>query len=78
MIEGTNPSAPGSAMPFFQISRDDLQTLEEIVPELLARLYSGNSVDNAKIRRVQRILTDVRWRYGPWNEVQRIEAGEQP
>ncbi len=57
----------------FQIYEDDLADLERTLP-LLCDLSHMN-VDNAartSIRRVQEILKNVRWNYGPPHHVERI------
>ncbi len=62
-------------MKYFQISEDDLATLEKDLPELLSRGYPN--LDNparAMWRRVQKVVMDVRWNYGPPTEVEVREA----
>lgn len=70
-------------MKLFQINEDDLQTLEQIVPGLCDRLQSLDFAANGpkhqnelktKIRQVRRILTDVRWNYGPPEIIEQIPA----
>lgn len=61
-----NQHVPARGTPLFQIYQDDLADLERILPELTGRLWVG--IDNRtkmQIRRVQEILTNVRWNYGP-------------
>lgn len=56
-----------------QIHDDDLSDLERTLPEITDRLIG--SMDNAlriKIRRVQKILSNVRWGYGPPSHVEKI------
>lgn len=63
-------------MKLHQITEDDLATLEKLLPELCDHLMNGG-LDNArkaKIRQVQRIISDVRWNYGPPSDVQVIPA----
>ena len=63
-----NPSM--SAVRTFQITEEDLAELERIVPYMADRLLSA--MDNqlrVKVRTAQRVLTNVRWRYGPPAEV---------
>jgi len=60
----------------FQINEDDLGALEHTLPQLASALMP--KLDNrlrAQIRQVQRILTDVRWNYGPPSEVEIIPDG---
>lgn len=50
----------------FQIKEDDLADLERILPDLIGG--PPGALDNAyrtKIRRVQKIVQDIRWNYGP-------------
>lgn len=59
----------------FQINEDDLSDLERILPQF-AEVMESN-LDNklrGQIRRVQSILTNVRWDYGPPHEVEEIPA----
>jgi hypothetical protein len=59
----------------FQIYEEDLAELEHILPQLAERLMTA--LDNplrVKIRRVQTILTNVRWNYGPPTDVDVIPA----
>lgn len=67
-------------MKLFQINEDDLATLEQVCPEILGRSYG--ILDNAlrvKFRRVQEILMNVRWNYGPPQHVESLPAdGEIP
>lgn len=59
----------------FQITEEDLAQLESTLPKLADRLLE--SMDNptrVQIRRVQRILMNVRWSYGPPSEVGCVPA----
>lgn len=50
----------------FQISEEDLAALEHTLPLLVDKLPPP--IDNktrVQLRRVQRVVTDVRWNYGP-------------
>jgi hypothetical protein len=54
-----------------------LADLERLLPDLADRLKGA--LDNAtrvKVRRVQTILANVRWNYGPPGAVERIPAGD--
>jgi len=55
----------------YQITADDLASLEEFLPELC--FASGELLNNTairvKYRRVKEILSNVRWGYGPPAEV---------
>ena len=65
----------------FQISEDDLSELERIIPDLcgdMMPLFTNRELAprlRTQLRRVQSILSDVRWRYCPPEEVQIIDAG---
>lgn len=66
------------ATKLFQISEPDLADLEKLVPELCERLYASmlTNLDNStrvKVRRVQKIIQDIRWNYGPPQEIERVE-----
>lgn len=61
-----------------QIREDDLATLESTLPQFADALYPR--MDNrlrAQIRRVQKILADVRWNYGPPRDVELIPADSE-
>lgn len=67
------------------IHEPDLQTLEELVPPILERLQSldfaahGKANQNeirAKMRRIQEILVNVRWNYGPHEIVEQFPADD--
>ena len=63
----------------FQISEDDLATLERVVPEFVnAIMVRGGGFENklcVKVRQVKQILSDVRWKYTPPSENETILAG---
>ncbi len=61
----------------FQIKEDDLGALEAVLPQLADALMPvlTNKL-RVQIRRVQNILSDVRWDYGPPSEVQIIPVDE--
>lgn len=63
----------------FQIYEDDLAALEHTMPQIADALmpYLDNRL-RVQLRRVQEILSKVRWNYGPPGEVQIIPAEEQP
>ncbi len=63
----------------YQIYEEDLVELERLLPELCQALAfsDGNAYTpkvKVKLRRCQIILSDVRWNYGPPDQVERIEA----
>lgn len=61
---------PPAASKLFQINEPDLAALEHTLPELLERAYP--TLDNrqrTQWRRVQEIIVNVRWNYGPPGEV---------
>ncbi len=54
----------------FQIKEDDLGALEAVLPQVADALMPVlNNKLRVQIRRVQNILSDVRWDYGPPAEV---------
>jgi hypothetical protein len=61
----------------FQISEEDLAELERMLPDLANGVMTnpryGNR-DKVQLRRVQEIIMNVRWRYGPWSDVQVFPA----
>lgn len=55
----------------FQINSDDLCDLERILPELQSALFQHLTPRlRTQIRRVKDILSNVRWNYGPPEEVE--------
>lgn len=59
----------------FQIYEDDLATLEQVLPELLLVAYPTlDNTQRSKWRQVQRILSQVRWDYGPPGHVEVIRC----
>lgn len=59
----------------FQIKEADLATLEADVPALCERLILiMQNHDRVRMRRVQAILSNVRWNYGPPSEIERIDC----
>ena len=64
-------------MRLHQINENDLAELERTVPQIADALMPH--LDNrlrVQLRRVQTILSSVRWNYGPPTDVQVIPAGE--
>lgn len=63
----------------FQIQEEDLSTLEAALPRIADRLTCAPGLlDNpmkVQLRRVQSILSQIRWNYGPPSEVIIIPAG---
>ncbi len=64
-------------MKLFQIYEEDLQTLEELLPQMMSHpsawTLGNNRAFMAKYRRVQEIIKNVRWNYGPHKDVERVE-----
>ena len=57
----------------FQIYEEDLGELERILPQFSEALTSAlNSRLRVQLRRVQAILSNVRWNYGPARNVTTI------
>jgi hypothetical protein len=69
-------------MKLFQIYEDDLAELERTCPQLADALFpvlateQGNRL-RVQLRRVQDILSKVRWNYGPPSDVTVIPAGDE-
>ena len=67
----------GFGMRYLQISETDLSELEHLMPELMrANAVAQNPREKTQWRRVQKILCDVRWNYGPWLECDRVATGD--
>ena len=63
----------------YQIHEDDLADLERILPKLMDSPSANlTNADRVAWRRVQRIVTSVRWNYGPYTEREIIPAGDEP
>lgn len=67
-------------MRMFQISEDDLASLEAELPEILS--HTMMACNDPLLRKrwdaVKKIMSDVRWNYGPPIEVSEIKADEPP
>jgi len=62
-------------MRLFQIKEDDLAALECVLPQFLEVSYPHLTPRlRVQWRRVQEIIRDVRWNYGPPGEVEVIPA----
>lgn len=69
------PPAPATRM--FQIHEDDLADLERLVPRIMDRMTCSPDampVERTWFRRIQSIITNVRWNYGPPEEVEHVPA----
>ncbi len=59
----------------FQIHEEDLETLERTLPKLAEKLYGRmDNQTRTQLRRVQAIMSKVRWDYGPPTHVETIRA----
>ena len=61
----------------FQINENDLAELERLLPEMAIMISESHRYDNRArtiLRVVQRIMTDVRWDYGPPGEVVEVRT----
>jgi hypothetical protein len=68
---------PVPATRMHHIYEDDLAVLERTLPQLASALMPMlNNRLRVQLRQVQRILMDVRWDYGPAENVKSIPAGE--
>lgn len=66
-------------MKLFRITEDDLVALEHILPLVFWKLTctpKAQPEDRVQFRRVQKILTDIRWDYGPPEEVAEIPTND--
>jgi hypothetical protein len=65
-------------MKLFQIYEDNLVELEKLLPELCDALYPTlNNPIKVKLRRLKNLLSDIRWNYGPPDEVTIIKCGDE-
>jgi hypothetical protein len=68
-------------MKLFQMYEDDLQKMEALLPMVVDRL--GMAMNDPALQvaaeELKRIVSDVRWNYGPPSEVKHIaaERGDQ-
>lgn len=63
-------------MKLFQITEEDLADLERLVPEAMDRVTmrpDATPRDRAIFKRLQSIIVNVRWNYGPPENVERID-----
>jgi hypothetical protein len=76
--EEDSPEVFPRGTPLFQISEPDLQTLEQLIPHLMWTnpMVCNETSVRMKWRRVQEILSNVRWRGGPPSNVECIPAGD--
>ena len=59
----------------YRIEEDDLTELERTLPAFAdALLMNMNPRLATQFRRIQKILSDVRWSYGPPSHVERIDV----
>ena len=59
----------------YQIHEEDLAELERVMPELADLLTFSTDMDartRVQLRKVQKILSDVRWNYGPQTDVEEV------
>lgn len=63
-----------SEMKMFQISEADLKELEWRIPALIELASSPKTRVAARV--IKKILSDVRWNYGPHENVEIVEASE--
>ena len=61
-----------------QINDDDLGALEQSLPQIADALEPViNNRLRVQIRQVKKILSDVRWNYGPPSDIEIIPADDQ-
>lgn len=69
------PEARGTGTRLFQIYAHDLATLEADCAALCDSLMAHlTPADKTRARRVKRVLSDVRWNYGPPQYVETFPA----
>lgn len=74
---GTDPT-PADTMRMLHISSTDLATLVDLLPPLLEiGMDKWTNLQRVRYRRVQQILTNVQWNYGPHTNIQHIDADRQ-
>jgi len=69
-------------MKMYQISEDDLETLESTLPSLQDALLwpqtNGMPINDRRVQEwlamAKRIISDVRWNYGPHQHVETLSA----
>ena len=72
----------------YHTTEADLADLERILPEVFEWLvhevaYKGGPAEDrgpelrTKFRRVQKIITDIRWNYGPHESIGRVPCGPE-
>lgn len=67
-------SNPAGSERLHQITESDLADLERLLPDICwAVIDKLDPSLRTKFRRAQTILSNVRWRYGPPENVQRID-----
>lgn len=65
----------------FQIHEEDLGELERTLPQLAEVLSLSPDLPNrtrVQLRRVQAILSNVRWNYGPPNSMRIVSTDDEP
>lgn len=64
-------------MKFFQVNEDDLAEMERTLPSLAdLTMATLDNRQRVQWRRVQEILTRIRWNYGPPTDVKIIPADD--
>lgn len=58
----------------YRITEDDLASLEHVMPLIVDAMFTNiNPRVATKLRLIKRILSDVRWGYGPPSHVERVD-----
>lgn len=76
----SNEEQPSGGSRLFRVHEDDLVELERILPQVLWELTlrpDALPVQRTWFRRVQTIMTNIRWNYGPPTEVE-VVPGSDP
>lgn len=62
----------------YKVTEEDLECLENLVPALALSLMPHlSNRDRVALRQIKRILSDVRWEYGP-HKVEAVIPAQEP
>ena len=71
------PIEPSSgSSPMFQINESDLCYLEAAVAAIHDQQTTTSPGDRVRWTRVKQILSDVRWNYGPYEQIEKVPDDE--
>lgn len=77
-VNQSEPDLPRPATRLFPIHEDDLEVLEREMPNLChicesSHNYNGNACLKDALSMMKKIISDVRWGYGPAQELHKVE-----